>query len=335
MRHARVSITIPTRNEEGNLERCLSSVFSQDYPMELLEVLVVDDDSDDGTVEVARKFPVRILSHKSRHGEIGKKIGFDASTGDLFMYMDADCAFGTPSSLTLLVEPLMNSGDLVATFTAESAEKQAAAIERYLSFDSLQRDPVFQFFSPSVESTMVERRGSYVLCRYTPERIPCSGRCLHRKGVLETLIKHEHEFRELDILVGLVKSGHDAFGFVPEAVIYHYHARSLRELVRKRFYNLNRVYLKFYENKQYRWVNVGDVRTVLRLLCWMLFANSVLGPLASGIRKSIRYRDSAGMYDVIVTPLLTNMYVLNILFCRAGRKMLIDGLRSIVSGGHA
>ena len=44
-----VSILIPIRNEVDSIEDCLAGVFSQDYPMERIEILVADGMSDDGT----------------------------------------------------------------------------------------------------------------------------------------------------------------------------------------------------------------------------------------------------------------------------------------------
>ena len=45
-----VSVLIPARNEEENIQRCLTSILSQDYPN--MEVLVLDDNSSDRTAEI-------------------------------------------------------------------------------------------------------------------------------------------------------------------------------------------------------------------------------------------------------------------------------------------
>jgi cellulose synthase/poly-beta-1,6-N-acetylglucosamine synthase-like glycosyltransferase len=47
-----VSVIIPARNERRNIERCVRSVLATEYPS--IEVIVVDDRSDDGTGDVAR-----------------------------------------------------------------------------------------------------------------------------------------------------------------------------------------------------------------------------------------------------------------------------------------
>ena len=52
-----VSVIIPARNERRNIERCVRSVLSTDYPRS--EVIVVDDHSTDGTGEIVRELAAR------------------------------------------------------------------------------------------------------------------------------------------------------------------------------------------------------------------------------------------------------------------------------------
>ena len=49
-----VSVVIPVRDEEANIGRCLAAVADQDYPLDRMEVIVVDGSSADRTVEAAR-----------------------------------------------------------------------------------------------------------------------------------------------------------------------------------------------------------------------------------------------------------------------------------------
>ena len=49
------SVIIPARNEEENIERCVSSILQNDYPENLYEVIVVDDFSDDATAVTIKK----------------------------------------------------------------------------------------------------------------------------------------------------------------------------------------------------------------------------------------------------------------------------------------
>lgn len=51
-----ISVIVPARNEERNLPRLLPSLLAQDYPAELYEVIVVDDNSDDATPLILSEF---------------------------------------------------------------------------------------------------------------------------------------------------------------------------------------------------------------------------------------------------------------------------------------
>ena len=50
-----VTIIMPIHNEAAFIERSLGAVLAQDYPADLLEVLVVDGISDDGTREIVQR----------------------------------------------------------------------------------------------------------------------------------------------------------------------------------------------------------------------------------------------------------------------------------------
>jgi len=50
----RFTVIVPFRNESENIPRLLRSISSLDYPIELIEVILVNDASDDDSVEVIR-----------------------------------------------------------------------------------------------------------------------------------------------------------------------------------------------------------------------------------------------------------------------------------------
>ena len=49
-----VSIVITTKNEENNIKNCLLSILNQSYPRDLIEIIVVDNDSTDNTKKNAK-----------------------------------------------------------------------------------------------------------------------------------------------------------------------------------------------------------------------------------------------------------------------------------------
>lgn len=97
----RVSIIIAARNEEHNLRKCLDAILAQNYPKEKLEIIVVDDHSEDATLEIIRSYSEKNKNIKCLElpkNTIGKKSaiahGLNNSNGDLIVTTDADCEMG-------------------------------------------------------------------------------------------------------------------------------------------------------------------------------------------------------------------------------------------------
>lgn len=95
---ARVSVLIPARNEAGRIGPCLESLMQQGEGIE--EILVLDDESDDGTGEIVeacreRDGRVRLIPGRERpDGWVGKNWACqqlaDAASADFLLFTDAD-----------------------------------------------------------------------------------------------------------------------------------------------------------------------------------------------------------------------------------------------------
>ena len=81
---SRVSVTIITLNEEANLSACLDSVKWAD------EILVVDSESHDRTVAIARDFGCRVLINPWPGHKEQKNVAVDAASHEWILSVDAD-----------------------------------------------------------------------------------------------------------------------------------------------------------------------------------------------------------------------------------------------------
>jgi glycosyltransferase involved in cell wall biosynthesis len=87
----RASVIIPCRNGARIVGEAVRSALAQTEPP--LEVLVVDDASEDATAEAARAAGARVLRAKTRRNAGGaRNIGIEASSGDVLAFLDADVA---------------------------------------------------------------------------------------------------------------------------------------------------------------------------------------------------------------------------------------------------
>ena len=83
-----VSVILPAYNEEKYIEKCIQSILNQSIPAE--EVIVVDNNSTDKTVEIAKKYPVKIVLEKTQGIIATRNHGFDLATSDIIARTDAD-----------------------------------------------------------------------------------------------------------------------------------------------------------------------------------------------------------------------------------------------------
>jgi len=84
-----VSVIIPVYNSASHLEACLTSL--RQWAAGPLELIVVDDGSTDGSMEVARRFGARTLSTGARAGPAkARNIGARAARGEILFFLDAD-----------------------------------------------------------------------------------------------------------------------------------------------------------------------------------------------------------------------------------------------------
>jgi cellulose synthase/poly-beta-1,6-N-acetylglucosamine synthase-like glycosyltransferase len=60
----KVSVIVASYNSADTIEECLRSILTLDYPAGYVEVIVMDGDSKDGTVQIAEQFPVKVISIK-------------------------------------------------------------------------------------------------------------------------------------------------------------------------------------------------------------------------------------------------------------------------------
>jgi glycosyltransferase involved in cell wall biosynthesis len=86
---SRISVVIPAWNAEDSIGFCLGSITKQTIAP--LELIVVDDGSDDATKETAAKYGVTILSTGGRKGPAAaRNIGASAASGDILLFLDSD-----------------------------------------------------------------------------------------------------------------------------------------------------------------------------------------------------------------------------------------------------
>jgi len=103
-----VSVIIPCYNVEKYLACALESVLNQTYPEHLVDIVVVDDGSSDGSCEIAagyadRHQQIQVISQVNAGAGAARNTGIQATDGELVAFLDADDTW-EPAKLSAQVE---------------------------------------------------------------------------------------------------------------------------------------------------------------------------------------------------------------------------------------
>ncbi len=185
-----VSFVIPCKNEEASIAKTITQSFASDYPSEKIEVIVINDGSTDGTIDVLnslkKDYPnLVIFDWKVNKGKRhGMAEGFKAAKGEIVVQLDSD-SYIDPTTFREIIEPFRNRniGAVCAHADPENSDEnfltKMQAAYYFLSFRILK----------AAESTLFT-----VFC--------CSGcSSAYRKDIVEPLMDEWLEERFLGLPV--------------------------------------------------------------------------------------------------------------------------------------
>jgi len=89
----RLSVVLIARNQAEMIGRLIDSVLAETAAIGAAEVVLVDSASEDATLDVAARYPIKIL--RLPHGQrltaaAGRSVGFEATAGESVLFLDGD-----------------------------------------------------------------------------------------------------------------------------------------------------------------------------------------------------------------------------------------------------
>lgn len=132
-----VSFVIPVRNDVERLRRCLTSIVSNNYPRALIEIIVVDHDSIDGSGLAARQYGAIVLRSSGDCVAELRNRGARAALGTIIAFVDADHEID-PQWISSAVA-ILASGEVAATGSAYLTDPKANWVQR--QYDGLRVRP--------------------------------------------------------------------------------------------------------------------------------------------------------------------------------------------------
>jgi glycosyltransferase involved in cell wall biosynthesis len=88
-----VSIVVPFYNEEKHIKQCIQALLSLDYPRDRYEILTVNNNSTDRSVEIVSSYPEVRLLHEKKQGDFpARNVGVSNARGEIIAFTDSDTA---------------------------------------------------------------------------------------------------------------------------------------------------------------------------------------------------------------------------------------------------
>jgi cellulose synthase/poly-beta-1,6-N-acetylglucosamine synthase-like glycosyltransferase len=221
-----VSIIIPAFNSEATIKDLLESLMLLDYDKDRLEIILVDGGSTDGTREIAKNYPVRIIVENRRGINVARNSGVKSSKGEILVFTDSDCI--VPKDWIRKIVDDFRDGS-IGCLGGSALRYEDNFLSRYADISVV---PVLRRFRKREVLDNVK-----LLLRY-----PAGCNMAFRREAVEKAglfnEKIHYGFDEDDLAERVCRLGYKML-LDPEVIVWHKHRRSLRNLL-KQFFNYGR-----------------------------------------------------------------------------------------------
>lgn len=215
-----VTVIIPVRNRPGEIATCLQSLSRLDYPKEKIEVIVIDDASDDNTPDVVSTFPVQLIPLKERRqASCCRNLAAQRAQGEILAFLDSDC----------VADPLWLR-ELIPAFSDPSNGAVGGTVDSYYNkkgLDSYEK----------VKSSLNMGSWSKSSREVNPFFYLPSCNLLVRRALflqLKGFRKDMHVGEDVDFCWRLQDQGH-RIEYRPVGTVYHRHRNTMRQFCARRF----------------------------------------------------------------------------------------------------
>lgn len=290
----KVSILIPTYNESDVIHFKLKNLSRVDYPTELVQLIVVDSNSDDGTVDIVNKFVkqhpkinIKVLRERERKGKSAAlNLALEHCNGDVVILSDADCFW--PSDILRRALP----------FLADSKVGAISGPKVLLNSE--------QSWVTETESSYLDLMNSVKLgeSKIGSTLFFEGGFSAYKREALEFFDPYDTGSDDCGSVMNLLEKGYRAI-LVPEARFYSSFPVSWREKVSiklRRANQLTRVLLKYFSLLLRGHIKTSKNVVVLGVLNYILGPVLFIGLIAVTILLLLSFPYFAFIFLVFLIP---------------------------------
>lgn len=294
-RRPSISVIMPTLNAGRVLGACLRAIRAQDYPQDLVEIIVADGGSQDETVAVAKSFGAQVYDNPLKTGEAGKAVALQHARGELVALIDSDNILPQSDWLLRMTTPFADPEIIGAEPLEYTWRPQDGFITRYCALLGVNDPLVFflgnydrlsQLSGVWTELELEQKdRGDYLEITLHRGLLPTIGAngTLLRRRLLEGY-KIGDYFFDIDFLYDLVnRAGEESlkkFAKVKIGIVHLYCGSDVFQFVRKQkrrvkdYLYYEKIGIRKYPWRVFSWSSLRG-----RGVIFFIFANLTVLPL--------------------------------------------------------
>jgi glycosyltransferase involved in cell wall biosynthesis len=282
-----ISVVTATYNSGKTLNRCLKAVRTQDYCQDRIEIILGDGGSTDNTLEIAKKYKARVIRipPKEQHAEYNRGVAFNQAKGELVLILDHDNFLPYRTWLKDMIKPLQKHSRMVATETCYyHYDRKNSVLDRYFALFGTS-EPLPYYLKKADRMTQIAKTwtlqgkaidyGDYYLVEFEPDprKIPTIGTngCLMRKKlVIENAdVRPEYHY-PIDVMVDLIKKGHNQFGFVKNSISHITGYGGFLAFLKRRKMFMEHYHLRDLSKRRYSVFMKGDEWQLAKFILYSL-----------------------------------------------------------------
>lgn len=313
-----ISVIMPVYNGEERLPKCLRSIRGQDYPQDKIEIIIVDDDSTDDTVKIAKKFGCIVTRNGSHNPERGKSIGIEKANGEYLFFIDDDNILTSKKWLSKLVDAVVSENCVGGQAAWFQYSKKASLPDKYMALYGC-GDPAIYYLHRRDHMMITEKKwklggevlketDSYFKLKFDAKTLPTIGSqgFLIKKQYVE-MIKWSPLFFHIDANADIIRKGYDNYIILKEKVV-HNHSDNYKDFISKIRRNSKQLKSGVGEERTYSY-NL----TMGKMIKLGLTLGTFIVPLIDSIRGFIKFPSLAWFLHPLVSFQVAVEYTLGVL----------------------
>jgi glycosyltransferase involved in cell wall biosynthesis len=318
-----VSIVISSysKNIKG-LTRCIQNIRMQDYPQELVQIVVGFGGLVSETLELKKKYRVdfHYIPKNKQNAEYNRGIAFKYAKNGLVLIMDDDNLLPDKGILMEMVNPFRSHPDLLAVESCYYYyNPKMNLLDRYFSLFGV-LDPIAYYLGKADRMRQDSKvwnllgkatdKGGYFLVEFekNPSKVSTigsNGCIVNKKFLLESSDVRPEYFYHTDVLIDAILNGHNKMAFTKNSVAHYTGVRGLWNFLKKRYDYMVRFSLHENDRRRFRVFMQGDE---WKLIKSMLICLTFIVPIAESLRGYMKIKDSAWFIHPIMCFGVTLMY---------------------------